>query len=79
MFLTFYKKYPHLHFRIAIATMFIPSVIFWGSGILKDTIVLACLGISVYAIDQIFFQRRVKFLTLFFLMVSLLTLLLMEK
>ena len=79
MFLTFYKKYPHLHFRIAIATMFIPSVIFWGSGILKDTIVLACLGISVYAIDQIFFQRRVKFLTLFFLMVSLLTIFTIRK
>ena len=79
MFLTFYKKYPHLHFRLAIATLFIPSVIFWGSGILKDSIVLACLGIAVYAIDQLFFQRRVKFLTLLFLMVSLFTIFTIRK
>jgi hypothetical protein len=79
MFLTFYKKYPHLHFRLAIATLFIPSVIFWGSGILKDSIVLACLGIAVYAIDQMFFQRRVKVLTLLSLILTLYTIFIIRK
>jgi len=36
----FYELYPHLHKKIAIATLFIPSVFFWGSaGLLKDFII----------------------------------------
>ncbi len=79
LFQTFYKKYPYLHLRIALATLFIPSVIFWGSGILKDSIVLACLGIAVYAIDQIFFQHKIKIVTLFALMFSLLVIFTIRK
>ena len=60
MFNTFYRKYPYLHSSIALAILFIPSVIFWGSGILKDTLILAALGFSVYCIDIIFIQKRVK-------------------
>jgi hypothetical protein len=37
-FLIFYRQYPHLHRNIAIAVFFIPSVFFWGSGLLKDSI-----------------------------------------
>jgi hypothetical protein len=79
MFLTFYRKYPHLHFRIAIATLFIPSVVFWGSGILKDSIVLACLGMSIYGIDRIFFQRKIKLLTILILLISLFTIFTIRK
>src|SRR5687768_9097843 len=35
MFLTFYKRYPSIHRWLALACLFVPSVIFWGSGILK--------------------------------------------
>jgi hypothetical protein len=38
LFVTFYEVRPDLHRLIAIATLFIPSVVFWGSGLLKDTI-----------------------------------------
>jgi hypothetical protein len=79
MFVSFYKRYAHLHSRIALATLFIPSVIFWGSGILKDTIVLAFLGIAIYAINQIFFQHKIKFFTLFVLIVSLVTIFIIRK
>ena len=48
-YLTFYKQYPHLHGRLAIATFFIPSVFFWGSGVLKDSVTLACMGIYEFA------------------------------
>jgi len=71
LFVTFYKKFPHLHFRIAIATLFIPSVIFWGSGLLKDTFVLAALGFAVYSIDKIFNQHRFKTSTVGLLLLSL--------
>uniref|UniRef100_UPI0032F09D18 hypothetical protein n=1 Tax=Ekhidna sp. TaxID=2608089 RepID=UPI0032F09D18 len=37
-------KYPENSGRLAIAVLFVPSVIFWGSGILKDTVTLGALG-----------------------------------
>jgi hypothetical protein len=60
-FVTFYNRYPHLHRPLAIGSLFIPSLFFWGSGILKDTIVLATLGFAVFLIDRIFIQRRGRF------------------
>jgi hypothetical protein len=70
-FLTFYKQYTHLHFRLAIAALFIPSVFFWGSGILKDSITLACIGIATYQFYRIFFERKVSFTTVVMLLISL--------
>ena len=70
-FLTFYKQYPHLHRQLAVASFFIPSVFFWGSGILKDSITLACLGIATYQIYLIFFERRVGFFSLLLLFIAL--------
>jgi len=57
-FLTFYEQYPHLHRGLAIAAFFIPSVFFWGSGLLKDTITLGCLGIATFQIFKIFIVRK---------------------
>lgn len=57
-FLTFYDQYPHLHRGFAVASFFIPSVIFWGSGLMKDTVTLACLGACTYLTYRIFIQRR---------------------
>lgn len=59
LFLTFYKKYPHLHLGIAMAAFFIPSVFFWGSGLLKDTIIIGCLGIATYHFSVLFLDRRI--------------------
>ncbi|MBL7877470.1 MAG: hypothetical protein JNL53_17525 [Cyclobacteriaceae bacterium] len=58
LFYTFYQRYPTLHFSISLCTLFVPSVIFWGSGILKDTLVMACLGLATYAIDKLFIQGK---------------------
>jgi hypothetical protein len=57
-FLTFYERYPQLHRWLAIAAFFIPSVFFWGSGLLKDTITLGALGIATYQISMIFINRE---------------------
>ncbi|HEY0772063.1 MAG TPA: hypothetical protein VGD31_17175 [Sphingobacteriaceae bacterium] len=73
-FLTFYNKYPHLHRRLAIAAFFIPSAFFWGSGLLKDTVTLGCLGIAVYAADQIFIRSRVNPIKFTLLILSLILL-----
>ncbi len=71
MFLTFYKKYPTLHKPLALSILFIPSVVFWGSGLLKDTLVLAAIGFSVYYIDKIFIQKRMRISALVFLLISM--------
>jgi hypothetical protein len=65
-FLTFYRQYPHLHLGIAFAAFFIPSVFFWGSGLLKDTITLGLLGMATYSIFKIFILKEpnLKILTL---------------
>jgi hypothetical protein len=57
-FLAFYSTLPHLHRWIAMAAFFIPSVFFWGSGLMKDTITMACLGCSAYAVKRLFIDRR---------------------
>ncbi len=44
MYKVFYNLYPHLHRQIALAVLFMPSVFFWGSGLMKDTITLGALG-----------------------------------
>jgi hypothetical protein len=63
-FKVFVTSFPHLHKWIALATLFIPSVIFWGSGILKDSIVLACIGALTYCIKRIFIERQINVMTI---------------
>ncbi len=70
-FLTFYKQYPHLHRSLAVASFFIPSVFFWGSGVLKDSITLACLGIATYQFYKIFFEKKMTFINFLFLFIAL--------
>jgi hypothetical protein len=70
-FLTFYDMYPHLHKYLAFAAFFIPSVFFWGSGLLKDTITLACLGAGTYTAYQIFVKGKINFVNVFLLPLSL--------
>lgn len=60
LFITFYRSYPDLHRHLAIAMFFIPSVFFWGSGLLKDTLTLGCLGIASYALYRIFILHRIS-------------------
>jgi hypothetical protein len=70
-FLTFYDQYPQLHRWLAIATFFIPSVFFWGSGLLKDTITLGCLGVATYQAYCIFIKKKFGFKHLIFFIVAL--------
>ncbi|MDH5381061.1 MAG: hypothetical protein OEW75_09415, partial [Cyclobacteriaceae bacterium] len=57
LFLVFYRLYPDYKNGLAWAILFVPSVIFWGSGIFKDTITLAAVGWSVFAFYKIVFER----------------------
>ncbi len=58
LFLVFYRQFPQYHFYFALAIFFIPSLFFWGSGILKDSITLAAVGWVTYGIYQVFFLKK---------------------
>ncbi|NBW35227.1 MAG: hypothetical protein EBR30_09460 [Cytophagia bacterium] len=69
-FITFYKQFPHLHKWIAISILFIPSVIFWGSGLLKDTVTLSALGLLTYTIHEVLIDKKVTTFNLILLLFS---------
>jgi len=48
MYLTFLKIYPTLQKQFAIAVFFLPSVFFWGSGLMKDSLTIGALGWLFY-------------------------------
>lgn len=58
MFKVFYDLYPHLGKKIAIATLFLPSVMFWGSGLLKDSISIGAFGFLFYSSYNIFIKKK---------------------
>ncbi len=57
MFRTFAKLYPQLTKHIAIATLFIPTVILWGSAIYKDTICIFGLGWLTHGIFRLMIEK----------------------
>ena len=58
MYVVFTKLYPRLTKQMALAVLFIPSVIFWGSGFMKDTITLSCIGWVTHFFYRIFFENK---------------------
>ena len=57
LYQVFYIHFPKLHKEFAIAIIFMPSVAFWGSGILKDSWTLAAAGWLTYSFYQLFIKK----------------------
>ncbi len=57
MFKTFVNMYPKMQKQLAIAFLFIPSTIVWGSGIFKDTVCMFGLGWLTYCVFRIFVNK----------------------
>ncbi len=70
MYVAFYRLFPQLHKPLAIIILFIPSVVFWGSGILKDTITFGAVGWLFYAFSTYFIERKGSIIHLMILAVS---------
>ncbi len=60
LFRTFAVQYPKLKEPLAIAFLFIPSSIVWGSGIFKDTVCMTSLGWLTYFTFKLLIQRKLK-------------------
>lgn len=71
MYTALETQYPQNAKRLAIAIMFVPSVIFWGSGILKDTVTLGALGWMTWAFLQMINHKRYDFISICTLLITL--------
>lgn len=58
LYITLVKIRPQLYKEMAIATFFIPSVYFWGSGLMKDSLCLGALGWVFYCFYKGAIQKR---------------------
>ncbi|MDQ2793867.1 MAG: hypothetical protein M3Y12_07660 [Bacteroidota bacterium] len=58
MYMTFAKIRPHVYKQLAWTVFYIPSMFFWGSGLLKDSLCLGALGWLFYALYRGFIQRQ---------------------
>lgn len=54
----FYEQYPHLHKKLAIAILYMPTFVFWGSGILKDPLCISAMGWITYALYEAFYKKK---------------------
>jgi hypothetical protein len=52
-FLLVVRKFPEIEKQVALAILFIPSVVFWGSGISKDSLILCGVGLLIYHVNQL--------------------------
>lgn len=55
---SFYKRHPEASKHLAIACLFVPSVFFWGSGVLKDTITMGAIGWFTFSSYELLVKKR---------------------
>lgn len=63
LFKTFYHYYPRMYREFAFACLFLPSVTYWSSGLLKDPVCLGSVGFISYAFLNIFILKRKIFIS----------------
>jgi hypothetical protein len=60
LYQTFLLEFPQLKKEFAIAVLFIPSCVFWGSGLMKDSFTLSAVGWFTYAFYHFFIKKERK-------------------
>ncbi|MEZ5010022.1 MAG: hypothetical protein R2753_17875 [Chitinophagales bacterium] len=71
LYRVFYHLYPSLYKQLAYAILFVPSVVFWGSGLFKDTITIGCVGWAVYSVYRVFINPKRRFVNGFLLVLNI--------
>lgn len=57
-YLTICKMYPNAWKNFGYACFYVPSIFFWGSGMMKDSFTLCCFGFIISILYQIFFEKK---------------------
>ncbi len=57
LYRTMYRYFPRLHRQLAIAVLFMPSSVVWGSAILKDSITFSAFCWFLHALDNVWFRK----------------------
>jgi hypothetical protein len=58
LFRFFYEQYPHLHKQLAIAIIYLPTFVFWSSGILKDPLCTGMIGFLTFSVYNVLIKRK---------------------
>ena len=64
LFKTFLHFYPKLYRELALACLFLPGVVYWSSGLLKDPVTFGCVGYISYAFLNVFIRKKKLFVSL---------------
>ena len=70
LYLLFCDQFPQIKKQLAISILFIPSVVFWGSGLLKDTVTLSCIGWYSFSFYHLLIKKEYNFKNLCYLLIS---------
>ena len=71
---TFHKLFPQKTLILILCIYFLPSVLFWGSGILKESILLFSIGIFIYKLSEIVIHQNKSILNYLIITVAFLLL-----
>lgn len=70
LYQTFLLEFTNLKREFAIACLFVPSCVFWGSGLMKDSFTLSAVGWFTYAFYHFFIRKQRKLSYGIFLIIS---------
>lgn len=70
LFKTFHYYYPHLYRELGLACLFLPSVAYWSSGLLKDPICFGAIGFITYGFLNIFVRKRQIIISVLWILLS---------
>lgn len=70
LFMLFNDHFPKLQKQFAISFLFIPSVVFWGSGLLKDSITLSAVGWYTFYFYSFFIRKKRSFMSVVYIFIS---------
>lgn len=71
LYLMLCRYYPGLERRLAFGILFVPSVLFWGSGILKDTFTFAAVCWFIVSFDGAFIYKKKRLRNIIYLLLSM--------
>ena len=69
LFKTFYHFYPSRYREIAFACLFLPSVCYWSSGLLKDPVCFGAVGFITYGFMNVFILKRKIFISILIILI----------